>query len=698
MVKDRKADISRIRGSAVSPASVEEHLVPPRLFHHEDLTQILESSNSIDQEALTNLLHYIHFVDGSLAVLLRHSEYEESILVRAYPEPCVGKRLTCHWSNEKPSDLDWEDYQFLHLVIDFGPSMILVPAIVEETDGESFTVQLPDTSYVMGQRQARRYVCREIAVELIQSGFLARGKLVDFSPMAFRIRVKPASSSSFRWFNSDESVTVHFRNDQEIILSTLCQCIRQQGDEPDREIVLVPVRESIKRFKRRKIRNPRQRLAPSPTLFFEHPFLEKKIRLNIFDISSSGFSVYETAKEAVLIPGMIIPELTIDFVGASHIKCTAQVIHRTGEGKKGVHCGLAILDMDIKSYSRLSHIVTNAHDPKAFVSGEIDLDTLWELFFETGFIYPKKYGLIHSRREDFKETYRKLYQGSPEIAAHFTYQQNGRIYGHISMIRTYEKAWMIHHHAARAVESRRAGFIVLKQVMHYLNDLHRLPSGKMDYAMSYFRPGSKFPDRVFGGFARYLKNPRGCSLDLFSYLPYPTLSLGISLPEDWVLRECSGLDLLELNRFYKHHSGGLLLDMMGLERRNSNDETVEDLFEKLGFMRRWNAFSLIQNGKLNAVLIADQSDPGLNLSELLNGIKILVVDTESLPWDILSIAIGKLTSLYEMGKVPILIYPMEYVKANGIPHEKQYQLWILDVRYGDEYMEFMQRKFRTGNK
>jgi hypothetical protein len=93
----------------------------------------------------------------------------------------------------------------------------------------------------------------------------------------------------------------------------------------------------------------------------------------------------------------------------------------------------------------------------------------------------------------------------------------------------------------------------------------------------------------------------------------------------------------------------------------------------------------------------DQSDTGLNLSELLNGIKILVVNTESLPWDILSTAIGLLTSFYHPGRVPVLIYPMDYVHTKGIPHEEQYQWWILNVQYGDEFMAFMQKKFKIGH-
>jgi hypothetical protein len=73
---------------------------------------------------------------------------------------------------------------------------------------------------------------------------------------------------------------------------------------------------------------------------------------------------------------------------------------------------------------------------------------------------------------------------------------------------------------------------------------------------------------------------------------------------------------------------------------------------------------------------------------------VLVTNPEGLSWNILSVAIGQLTGKYKMEKVPVLFYPFEYVEANNVPYEKQYNLWILNVRYGNEYLEYMQTKFR----
>ncbi|MBW2028757.1 MAG: PilZ domain-containing protein [Deltaproteobacteria bacterium] len=688
-MEDKGQIINRTRLGSTSPLSGTSQ-VPPWLFQHQDLIQAAENSLSVTKEEVINYVNHIHFRDGYLYVLLRHPRYEESILLRAYPKPCSGNKVTCMWDKRDTSGTDVEIYRFLYLVIDDGRSMTLVPATLLEITTDYLKVKISSEGCALGQRQTRRYKCDGITAEVIQNGFHATGKLLDFSPTGFRVRVRPASSCSFHWLNSDVPVSISLKRSEQVIFSGNCRCIRHELGSKQGEIILSPLETEIKRFRKKQIRNLRQRLTPTPTLIFEHPLLSKQVQMAVDDISTSGFSVYEAPDDAVLVPGMIIPKMEIDFQGASAISCEAQVIYRMPGDEKGVRCGISVLDMDIIAYSRLTHILTSALDPHAYISSRVDMNSLWEFFFNTGFIYPKKYRLIQAYKERFKDTYRKLYQDNPGIARHFTYQRNGKIYGHISMIRAYEKAWMIHHHAALPLDQKRTGFLVLRQIMHYLNDMYRLPSSNMNYVMCYFRPENRFPNLVFGGFSRSLKKPKGCSMDLFSYLPYTSLSLGARLPDEWVLKESSKGELWELERFYDHHSGGLLMEALGL---NGEGGTLEEDYARSGFRREYKVYSLLKANELYAILLANQSDLGLNLSELLNGIKIFVINPES-PWDILSTAIGKLTKQYYTEKVPVMCYPFEYVKANKIPHEKQYQAWVLNVQCGNEYLEYMQNKFK----
>ena len=94
------------------------------------------------------------------------------------------------------------------------------------------------------------------------------------------------------------------------------------------------------------------------------------------------------------------------------------------------------------------------------------------------------------------------------------------------------------------------------------------------------------------------------------------------------------------------------------------------------------------------MFIVDQSDLLINMSNLLNCIKVLITDPAGLPSEMLSLAVTKLGSVYNLDKVTLLIYPASHIDSACISHKKQYQLWILNMRYSNQFMDFVQKNFR----
>jgi len=679
-------NVQTISGLGKDP---DEHdgMTTPWRFQNQDLLRNPDPGKTIKQKMLINIWNRHHFTDGMVHVLLHSTQHNEDILVPAHPEPCSNGSMTCRWPEE--SRRITENASILNIILTDGLSVFLVPTRIKDMQRDHFTIHLPDQGYILGHRRARRYLCRGVDAEVVQNGFWAQGRLINFSSLAFSVEVKPETTGAFRWFNADCPSTVHLYRNDEMIFSESCQCIRQTSDQAVRDIVFAPATTQINRFLKKKLRNPRVQIKPLPNITFDHPATKKKIQLDIHDLSTSGFAVYVSADEDVLMVGMIIPQLTINYAGALKIQCKAQVIYRREDKKKGLRYGFVILDMDVVAYSRLSHIVMNIIDPNTHIADEVDVDRLWEFLFESGFIYPKKYDLVQTYREPLKETYRRLYLDNPELIVQVTYQRNGQLYGHASMVRSYKRTWMVHHLAAKPMNNKRPGLYILKQIIRYFDGLYRLPAVGMDYMMFYFRPENRFPDHFFGGFARHLNNPRACSLDLFSYFNYPTSDVCQALPAGWSLDPFISSDGGELDRFYRNASRGLLLDVLRLGKDREDSESLSQLYARHGFTRRCDSFSLKENGTLKAVLIANRSDPGLSMSDFLNGIKILVNDAAGLPWEVLSVAVSQLTDLYRIDKIPLLVYPSSYLEAKGVPFEKQYNLWIMDVYYGREYGEYM---------
>jgi hypothetical protein len=588
-----------------------------------------------------------------------------------------------------------DTFSFQQLIISDGGSFILVPGEITYQDSTILRIHLPAISYDICQRTLKRYACHDVDADITQNGVLVQGTVEDFSPRAFRIRIIHNASHASAWLNHDMPIDVHIKNNSQILFSGACRFVRRIEDSRGIHIVLSPSHNQICRFRKATIRSPRRRPDPSPIMTFRHPFFAMIVEREILDISNSGFAVIEPQNDGVLMPGLIIPEVTINYGGNREIKCTAQVIYRLPQEDE-VRCGLAILDMDTMSFSHLTQILNRETDRHNRISNRVDMNALWEFFFESGFIYPEKYRFINTYREEFKKTYLKLYhEKNPDISQHFTYEKDGRIYGHIAMVRAYERAWMIHHFAAKPLESRLTGFSVLKQILLYLNGIHRFPSAGMDYVMTYFRNGNKIIDRIFGGFARNLADPRGCSLDLFSYLIFSGNTSGGTLPDRWEIRECTAYDIWKLELFYRYRSEGLLINALGLGNDRHDSGTLARIYRDRGFTRTMKAYSLVLDNEPVACLIVNTSNLGLNLSELLNGVKIIVSEPDKVPWDILSLAIQRVLDNSHVDKIPLMIYPQDYAEIHNVPVEKHYYLWILDIgNKGNNFLEYLEKNFR----
>jgi hypothetical protein len=429
---------------------------------------------------------------------------------------------------------------------------------------------------------------------------------------------------------------------------------------------------------------------------FIHPLFDKSFILKVLDISGAGFSVEEDERLGVLLPGLIIPGLELIFGDGSAVTCAAQVIYSKRQPEdcnpQMLKCGLAILDMQVDHHKKLLALLYQANDEHTYVCNRVDMEALWDFFFETGFIYPRKYEFLQSKKEEIKSTYEKLYQGNPSIASHFIYQDNGRILAHMAMVRFYEKSWLVHHHAAIRSSYNRGGLMVLNQVGRFINDSHRLHSMNMEYVFCYYRPDNKFPNHVFGGAMRHIQNSRICSVDPLAYLHYKTSPEAlVDLPTHWSLEPVSPSDLATLQTSYENQSGGLMLQTLHLTSDTTDDSELSECYKAIGLKRCRHLYALRQRDKLCAILLVNITDFGLNLSDLTNSVHFLTVQEKALTADLILAAIEKVMSLFSQPEVPVLIFPKRTADNLGIDYEKIYNLWIFNTENLDPYFRFLKR-------
>ncbi len=659
----------------------------------------LDTEISVDKAQLINKLNSINFQDGTVLVNFKHLKYDKTITLEARPQPCMGDLVDCLWVEDKNITQTVQSYRFNNILVTSGQKLLKVEPEVIRIDAEGISVLLPETCKEISSRKTRRYPCEGISVQLIQNSTVFSGALMDFNGFSFRVKLTAAPPQTFDWVNPEHPVNVILSDAVATIYAGECKITRHTHGQNTRNYILEPLKQEIQRFKQKEFRSERYVLTPSPNLVSRHPFTAKRVDLKVVDLSGSGFSVEEGEYNTTLLPGMILHELELSFASSYKIKCSAQVVFRREmvdpSGEKWIKCGLALLDMDIRDHLKLISMLHQAKNKNSYICNDVDLDALWDFFFETGFIYPDKYAAIQKNKKQIKKTYAKIYTQNPQIARHFIYQEKGTIYGHMAMLRFYDSAWMIHHHAARKSALNKAGLIVLDQIGRMINDSHRLYSLHMDYMICYYRPDNKFPNRVFGGAARNIDDPKGCSLDSFAYQHFNNPSRSApDMPKGWQITETQSEDLQELAGFYEHTSGGLLLDALDLRPEKLYSDGLSKEYEQQGLTRLRYLYSLKHNGLLKAVFLVNQSDVGLNLSDITNCVKVFVTDSQDFSAEILQAAISKIAKITGKNDFPTLIYPAAFADENQISYDKTYNLWICSLQYSDAYFRYLKRLVR----
>jgi len=647
---------------------------------------------------LLNLLNFVNFREGALFVQFRDPNRGESLSFQAFPLPVADETLQCRWASRDVPVARLAGCVLEEILVSDGHTLVTLAATVVRLDHDGLVLQLPEFGYEKSSRQVRRHQALGVDVEVFQHGLRFSGTLTDFNAVSFQLRLQLPQGATFHGFHIHEPVTVTLAKGGVLLYSGEGRINRLVVQGTVGTLVVLPSVQNMRRFAPKSFRSVRQVLNPAPQVTFFHPLSGARVSLQAADLSGVGFGMEEFFENSLLLPGLILPELTVEWGGQVLLRGAGQILYRNvyvqGASKSVVRCGAVFLDLGLDDQARLAAVLHQALDSHIRVCGPVDMDELWRFFFESGFLYPSKYAAIEAHKEEFKRVYEKLYLKSPSVSRHFLFEDKGTLFAHMSMVRAYPRSWLIHHHAASRSGYGLAGVAVLDQMNHYINEFHLHRATQMDYVLCYYRKENKFPHRVFGGAYQDVADPKGISLDTFAYLHLGAEEADTFVP--FQILPSSEEDLTELGRVYERASGGLMLDAMGLRLPEESHRELADHFRQLGFKHRFEVFSLKQHGVLQAVVTFQVSDLGLNLSNLTNCIHVLVTDPEGLSPQALFSGLLNLTRHYAVEDLPVLVYPHTYLEDRKVPYEKNYLLWVLSMTHADHCFHSFTNRFKRG--
>lgn len=657
---------------------------------------------ALDRKRLINRLNYLAFQSRPILLNFNHATYGDRLRVAAKPQSCEANLLRCTWVELRAARALSKYYAFSSICVPDEDKVLQGTGNVVSLDKEGIVIEIAATCTEIDSRRVVRYPCRNVEVQMLSSGSRFDGTLLDFSPLSFRARVTASPPQTFAWLSPTALVTVVLSRGREVLYSGDCRIVSNTGGRTTRDYVLEPTQDRVQRFERQQQRSVREKFVPAPTIAFQHPLTGRLTTLKVLDLSASGLAVEEYPRNAVLMPGLMIPRLDLCLAGSSRFPCRAQVVHRQvldPEAEESrLKYGLALLDMDVADHVQLVALLHHADDCRSYVCSQIDLDELWSFFFDTGFIYPQKYGFIQKNREEIKQTYEKLYTHSPSIARHFIYHDRGKILGHMAMLRFCSSTWLIHHHAARTNQTFRAGLNVLAQITRFVNESCRFAFMHMDYVICFYRPENRFPRSVFGGLCRGIDDPRICSEVVFAYCHLQYRGDAGNGLQDSVLTPAEDDDLRELSSFCQHESGGLMTSALDLEPGDIDRSDLSEEFSKLGLRRERHLYALKQNDHLQAIAMVNLADIGLNLSDLTNSITLFVLDQQGISKETVDEALSVLMKRFGQQEVSVLTFPEAAAKVLKLPVEKRYVMWSLVPRHSDSFYRSMNAILQAGKR
>lgn len=650
---------------------------------------------------LVDRINYINFKDEAILINFQHKAHQYKVTKHVLPHPCKGDQLICDWLDISDLIPAIKNYRLQDILVPDDNKVLMFKPKIISANKKRITLQIPNQYEEVNKRRVKRYECHGVDVQMIQNSIIYQGELLDFSTMAFHVRLVKKSSASFKWINSDAKVNLVLTRDKDIVYSGECHIFKQSGAPQYRDIVLEPLNFEIQRFKPKEYRTTRQELVPSPDAIFTHPFSQKSVQLKIVNISGSGFSVEENKEDAVLLPGLVMPQITLKFAKNFTLRCRGQVVYsKIDEDRSNtVKCGITILDMEINDHMDLLAMLGQAEDSHSYLCDRVDMEALWDFFFKNGMIYSRNYEILHRHKEEIKRTYESLYTCNPHIARHFLYQDKGTIQGHMAMLRFYDKAWLLCMHEARSGEEQSfQRLALLNQVARYIYESYTFASANLDFLINYFDTDDDFSASVFSSITRNTRSLKGCSIDPIGYFLYVRDSHnGTAMPEDHVLAGTTQEDLAVLDSFYENKSGGLMIQALDLKPESIEGmNRLSNEYAMLGFKRKRYLLTLKGKGMVRAVFMINISDIGLNMSDFTSCIKVFIADPKNISQNALFASFYRICRNLKKSSMPVFVYPSTFAGELTLPLEQIFNLWILNTQYTDQF--YKQIKLMTSTR
>ena len=257
---------------------------------------------------------------------------------------------------------------------------------------------------------------------------------------------------------------------------------------------------------------------------------------------------------------------------------------------------------------------------------DVSFDEIWQLFLDSGFLYPEKVARLQPVIDELRHTVRTLLDVNGSLMATIVLRNEPAIDAHMSVLRFYDRTWIVQHLAARPMTARRLDASArLTLGFTYYGRLRP----DIEWVKMFFRPNNPWPARVFGGYASKLRESPTSDVRTFHYLPAATHAVGPTAPADIEVRAAVPGDVGAVAHWFTARGRTTEVAANDLEPARFHVSDLGAEFGILGLTRRRECLVAERHGRLAGFALLEVAALGMNFSELTNAFTVHLLDDDT---------------------------------------------------------------------
>ncbi|HEX8439598.1 PilZ domain-containing protein [Archangium sp.] len=460
---------------------------------------------------------------------------------------------------------------------------------------------------------------------------------------------------------------------------------------------VVPLPREVVRYRHRFLR--RAAAWGGCTVRFSHPLWPQvRVRRELADISYEGLSFCTEPGEDLLYPGLRLPEVEVELPGQEPVRLRTEVCNITGVAG-GRRCGMSVVPLSEEDGVRWRLLVEEQSHPNTRVTGDWNQGT-WELFERSGYFRlsgktPADFARMQAEYRDAHEVLERHARLGYRVVRPMPSGQ--AVEASLSWLKPYTGSWLAHQLARQAPPHEK----LRGTARDALRDIYLrgFEPAQMDpevkWFLAYCEANVRWVRFTAFDFAEWYQHTGQACMVPFRFMEADarrewTLPEGFTLGEPTPQEKAALFARLEETRPQAYREA---LDL------------VPERFELTALKRKWSEAGLKRerdvrvarkDGRALAVGILETAHVGLNLFNVLDGVRIIPLVDAALPeaQEAMLALLAGAAEWYRARDKSVFVHyveteHVEYTERAKLVDLGEGRIWILSAQLLPDFIEHL---------